>query len=124
MLPAANDSRSGHVDGLSIEMKDGTSVPLRETVAEGRRQQAREIRRLAVAAARRIARTARIFVSMVPAHESKRKIPVAMSMARRLAIGTAAASFRTDAVIGHIAGAYVEGAASNRRTGNGRHLAA
>ncbi len=121
MLPAASDSRSGHVDGLSIEMKDGTSVPLRETVAEGRRQQAREIRRLAAAAARWIART---FVSMVPAHESKRKIPVAMPMARRLAIGTAAASFRTDAVIGHIAGAYVEGAARNRRKGDGRPLAA
>ncbi len=124
MLPAANDSRSGHVNDLSIQLDDGTSVPLREIIAEGRRQQAREIRRLAIAAAHWIARTARTWVSLLPAHKSQRKIPVAVSMARRLATGAAMTSFRTDAVLGHIASASVEGAAEKVRKGNGQPLAA
>jgi hypothetical protein len=105
MQPAANDSRSGHVHGLSIRLDDGTWVPLDAVIAEGRLQRAREIRRLASAAAQWIARTARTFVSLVPAHESRRKIPRAVPMAERLA-------------------ASAEGAAKKMRKGDGQPLAA
>lgn len=101
MQPAASDSRSGHVHGLSIRLDDGTWVRLDAVIAEGRLQRAREIRRLASAAAQWIARTARTFVSLVPAHESRRKIP----MAERLA-------------------ARAEGAAERMRKGDDRPLAA
>jgi hypothetical protein len=101
MQPAASDSRSGHVHGLSIRLDDGTWVRLDAVIAEGRLQRAREIRRLASAAAQWIARTARTFMSMVPAHESRHKIP----MAERLA-------------------ARAEGAAERMRKGDDRPLAA
>jgi hypothetical protein len=84
MQPPANNSRCGHVHGLSIQLGDGTWVPLEVVIAEGRRQQAREIRRLARVAARWIAQfarsTVRTFVSLVPAHDTKRKIPGAIQM--------------------------------------------
>jgi len=105
MQPAANHSRSGHVHGLSIRLDDGTWVPLDAVIAEGRLQRAREIRRWASAAAHWIARTARTFVSLVPAHESRRKIPSAVPMAERLA-------------------ARVEGAAERMRKNDDRPLAA
>jgi 16S rRNA U516 pseudouridylate synthase RsuA-like enzyme len=79
MQPAAKDSRSGHLHGLSIRLADGTLVSLEAVLAEGRRQRAREIRRLVAAAAHRIARiartTARTFASLAPAHQSRHKIP-------------------------------------------------
>ena len=124
MLTAANDSSSGHVHGLSIRLDDGTTVPLDAVIAEGRRQRAREIRRLASAAAHWIARTARTFVSLVPAHESRRKIPRAVPMAERLAAGAEVATFRTDAVLGHAAGASAEGAAGKVQKGGNQPLAA
>jgi len=124
MQPAANDSRSGHVHGLSIQLDDGTIVPLDAVIAEGRRLRAREIRRLAIAAARWIAQTARTFVSLVPAHESRRKIPRAAPMAARLAAGAEMATFRSDAVLGHAAGASAEGATGKMRKGDHQPLAA
>lgn len=105
MQPAANDSRSGHVHGLSIRLDDGTWMPLDAVIAEGRRQRAREIRRLASVAAHWIARTARSFASLVPAHESRHKIPRAIPMAERLT-------------------ARAEGAAERMRKGDDRPLAA
>ena len=124
MQPAANDSRSGHVRGLSIRLDDGTWVPLDTVIAEGRRQRAREIRRLASAAAHWIARTARTFVSLVPARESRRKISSAVPMAERLAARAEVATFRTDAVLGHAAGASAEGAAEMIGKGDDQPLAA
>ena len=93
-------------------------------IAEGRRQRAREIRRLASAAAHWIARTARTFLSLVPTHESRRKIPGAVTMAERLAASAEVATFRTDAVLGHAAGASVEGATEKMRKGYDQPLAA
>jgi hypothetical protein len=124
MQPAADDSGGGHVHGLSIRLEDGTWIPLDAVIAEGRRQRAREIRRVAGLAARWIGRTVRTFVSLVPAHGSRRKIPKAAPMAERLAARAEVATFRTDAVLGHAAGASAEGAAKKMRKGDGQPLAA
>ena len=124
MQPAANNSRSSNVHGLSIRLDDGTWVPLDAVIAEGRRQRAREIRRLASAAAHWIARTARTFLSLVPTHESRRKIPRAVPMAKGFGARAEVATFRTDTVLGHAAGASVEGATEKMRKGNDQPLAA
>lgn len=124
MQPAATDSRSGHVHGLSIRLDDGTWVPLDAVIAEGRRQRARELRRMVSAAGHWIARTARTLGSLVPAHESRRKIPRAIPLAERLAARAEPATLRTDALLGHAAGASAEGGAERMRNGNNQPLAA